>query len=130
VFLAEDDVEMRRMLADTLRRDGHLVLEQANGSALLSDLVGIFESQGACGVSSVVVTDLRMPGGDGLSLLRAVAQHAWCPPVILITAYGDAKVHEEARRLGAAAILDKPFDLSELRLVISRAVHPALSRDA
>jgi CheY-like chemotaxis protein len=124
VFLAEDDVEMRRMLADALRRDGHVVLEAENGAALLSDLLRAFLGKRGPRARSVVVSDVRMPGGDGLAFLRAVAQYSWCPPVILITAFGDPAVHQEALSLGAAAVLDKPFDLADLRLVVACAARP------
>jgi DNA-binding response OmpR family regulator len=119
VFLAEDDVEMRRMVAAALRHDGHHVLEADTGEALLIEVTRAFSSPSPKNVVSVVVSDIRMPGRDGLSVLRALRVHEWCPPVIMITGFGDADVHEEACRLGAAAVLDKPFDLAELRIALA-----------
>lgn len=113
-------MELRRLMAGALRRDGHLVLEAADGSALLLDLdVAYLLSEPAdVKLASVIITDVRMPGRDGLSILRSMKEHPFCPPVVLITAFGDAEVHEEARRLGAFAVLDKPFDLESLRSTV------------
>jgi CheY-like chemotaxis protein len=120
VFLAEDDGEMRRMVAAALRHDGHLVLEADTGDGLLIDVTRAFLNPGPRSVASVVISDVRMPGRDGLAVLRALRVHDWCPPIIIITAFGDAEVHEEARRLGAVAVLDKPFDLADLRIELAR----------
>jgi DNA-binding response OmpR family regulator len=120
VFLAEDDVEMRRMVAGALRHDGHLVLEADTGDGLLIDVTRAFLNPNPSSVASVVISDVRMPGRDGLSVLRELRVHDWCPPVIMITAFGDSEIHEEARRLGAVAVLDKPFDLADLRIELAR----------
>src|SRR4051794_6727844 len=92
VFLAEDDVEMRRMVAAALRHDGHQVLEADTGEGLLLEVTRAFLNQGPRNAESVVISDVRMPGRDGLSVLRELRGHDWCPPVIMITAFGDAEV--------------------------------------
>lgn len=119
VFLAEDDREMRRMLATALRNDGHFVLEAQDGAALLLDLGHVFGGPEPDGGASVVVADIRMPGRDGLAILRSLRANSWCPPFILITAYGDRELHAEARELGAHAVFDKPFDLQVLRAKVN-----------
>lgn len=124
VFVADDDREMRRMIAESLRRDGHFVLEASDGGALWLDLGHAFYGAAPDGQGSVIVSDVRMPGHDGLEILRRMRAHPWCPPFILITAFGDPALHQEALRLGAHVVLDKPFDLSALRsavLELSRA---------
>jgi CheY-like chemotaxis protein len=114
VFLAEDDAQMRRMIAEALRRHGHSVLEAADGPALLSDLARVFWGPGTDAEDSVIVSDARMPGRGGLAILRGIRQFAWCPPFVLITAFGDEETHQEAARLGVVRVLDKPFDLDDL----------------
>jgi CheY-like chemotaxis protein len=121
VFLAEDDVEMRRLIATALRRDGHFVLEAPDGLGLLMDLGHAFwGDQEDRGIRSVIISDIRMPGRDGLEILRGICRMHWCPPVILITAFGDRGLHAHAAALGAHAVLDKPFDLAALRDLVAR----------
>jgi CheY-like chemotaxis protein len=120
VFLADDDSEMRRLIAVALRRDGHFVLESQDGAALLLDLGHAFWGDEPDLRGSVIISDLYMPARDGLAILRGIRRHAWCPPFILMTAFGDDLVHEEARRLGVHAVFDKPFELQALRLAVEQ----------
>ena len=62
----------------------------------------------------VIVSDIRMPGVTGLSVLAGLRGIEGTPPIILISAFGDEETHAEARELGAAALLDKPFEMSDL----------------
>lgn len=123
VFLADDDREMRRMIAMALRRDGHYVLESQSGAALLLDLGHVFLGPSPDTANSVIISDVRMPDRDGLAILRSMRQYPWCPPFILITAFGDPGLHAEAQRAGAHAVFDKPFDLQVLRATVSRIGH-------
>jgi DNA-binding NtrC family response regulator len=68
----------------------------------------------------VVVTDLRMPGVDGLGVLRAARARPVPPAVVLVTAYGTAESAVEAMKAGAADYVTKPFSMDELRLRVSR----------
>jgi two-component system, response regulator, stage 0 sporulation protein F len=120
VFLAEDDAEMRSMIASALRRDGHFVLEARDGPALLLELGHAYWGDLPDPTPTVVISDLRMPGRDGLTILRGLRQHAWCPAFILITGFGDEAIHREAANLGAHAVFDKPFDLDQLRAAVTR----------
>jgi two-component system response regulator FixJ len=52
---------------------------------------------------------------DGLTVLRAFRAKGYRPPFILMTAFGDREIHVEASRLGAVAVVDKPFDFDALR---------------
>jgi two-component system, response regulator, stage 0 sporulation protein F len=120
VFLAEDDAAMRQMIASALRRDGHFVLEARDGPGLLLEIGHAYWGDLPDSTPTVVISDLRMPGRDGLSILRGLRQHVWCPPFILITGFGDRSIHDEAARLGAHAVFDKPFDLDQLRAAVRR----------
>jgi CheY-like chemotaxis protein len=120
VFLADDDGETRRLIALALRRDGHFVLESPDGAALLLDLGHAFWGDDPDTRGSVIISDMYMPARDGLAILRGIRRHAWCPPFILMTAFGDRLVHEEARRLGVHAVFDKPFELQALRLAVEQ----------
>ncbi len=120
VFLAEDDAEMRRLIASALRRDGHFVLEAHDGAGLLLELGHAYWGDLPDVTPTVVISDLRMPGRDGLAILRGLRRFAWCPPFILITGFGDDSIHQEAARLGAGAVFDKPFDIDKLRAAVAR----------
>jgi len=129
ILLVEDDQELRRMLASALRRDGFAVEEAANGDAALDWLdagvrVGNLER-----LPDLIVSDIRLPYFSGLEILESLEPARARVPVILITGFPDEETHARARALGAECVLEKPFDLGQLRA----AVHLALrtnGRDA
>ncbi|NQV22727.1 MAG: response regulator [Rhodopirellula sp.] len=112
IVVAEDDDEMRSLVALTLRQDGYEVVECSNGIELLAELRKPSESGDV--VIDLVVSDVHMPGISGLAVLQGLAQGNKSPRMILITAFGDSETHVEAQRLGAVACLDKPFDMEVL----------------
>jgi DNA-binding NtrC family response regulator len=123
--LAEDDAAMRALLARTLRRAGFDVVEARSGHETLETL-----SQGLISEPPIwfdlIISDVRMPGYDGLNILASIRQTPIQVPVILITAFGTAATHATAARLGAFAILDKPFDLDDLIALVRSAMSPQL----
>lgn len=120
VLVAEDDPDMRRMVATLLRMAGHHVIEAADGADLLARL-----DPGGDGASpepvDVIVSDIDMPQLSGLDLLAALRCSRWNTPVVLVTAYGDQETRAEARELGASAFLDKPLDPEALRRAVATA---------
>jgi DNA-binding response OmpR family regulator len=125
ILLAEDDPDLRALLASELRKDGYIVEEARTGYDLL-ELLGTLTLRNE--VCDLLITDIRMPGLTGLSIAEAlrhgVTRGTSGTPIILITAFGDDAIHAEAKRLGAA-IFDKPFDLDDLRSCIRTMVNPA-----
>jgi FixJ family two-component response regulator len=63
-----------------------------------------------------------MPGLTGLEVLAGLRKRDQSTPVILITAFGDEQTHAEAKRLGATAVIDKPFDTADLLTAVRRAL--------
>lgn len=122
VLLAEDDDDVRDAIATSLRQEGHEVVEVASGDSVKSYIEQCVVSDAVCPRVHVLVTDLRMPGMNGLSLLSYIQQLGWDLPTIVITAFGDEETRELAQRFGAHAILDKPIEPDEL----GRAVRGAL----
>jgi CheY-like chemotaxis protein len=118
ILLAEDDREMRELLAATLRADGYEVIESSNGFDMLQE-IEILLFSGEAVPMDLIVSDERMPGMLGLEALAHVRQAEWPTPFILITGFGDRETHAEADRLGASAVFDKPFDLDDLRWKIN-----------
>lgn len=115
VLLAEDDGELRRFLAEVLRKRGYQVTEAASGDGLLDRLWE--RSREWEPEFDLIVSDVRMPGFTGIEILDGLRDEyepsIGRTPVIFITAFGDEEVHQEADRLGAL-IFDKPFDVDEL----------------
>jgi DNA-binding response OmpR family regulator len=121
VLVAEDNTEMRRLIASTLRAHGYDVTEVRDGMELLDCVEGAVRA-GALGRYAAVVSDVRMPWLSGMDVLAVLHTAAWRTPVILITAFGDEETHAEGRELGAAAILDKPFEMDALTGVLARVL--------
>ena len=119
VFLADDDDDLRTLLASSLGEDGYDVVQARDGAELL-ELLGE-----AAAIPwrrpDVIVTDLKMPLYSGLGVLAALKQSAWNVPVIVITARTDARTITDALRLGATAVLRKPFSVTDLRAAILSA---------
>lgn len=119
VLLAEDDPEMRCILGRVLRGFGWRVWEVADGEEMLEFLAVGNGEGGRRKLPDLIVSDIRMPGLSGLQVLESLRRTCWATPVLLITAFGDRDTHAEARRLGAAAVLDKPFSLHEFRAALA-----------
>ncbi len=114
VLVVDDETVQRDIICDVLENDGYTTV-QAEGvrSAVAALEAGRFD---------LVVTDLKMPDGDGLELLHHASRI--CPEVavIVMTAYGSISNAVAAMKQGAADYLTKPFDKSELLLVVRKAV--------
>ena len=122
LLLAEDDVELRSLIATSLREDGFEVVEVADGNALVDRLADAMAADGSLDGFDLVVSDIRMPGFSALEVMTGMRRMLFRTPVVLITAFGDAKTHERARRLGAARVFDKPFDVDELCAAVTELV--------
>ncbi len=116
IFLAEDDDDMRTLIATSLQADGYEVIEAKDGAELLDLLAGA--SSSPMQRPDIIVSDVLMPGYSGLGVLAALHKSAWKVPVILITARRDESVVADAMRLGASAVVHKPFDIDDLRTAI------------
>lgn len=115
VLLAEDDEEMRSLLAEELRRDGYEVLEARDGVEMELRLKSVRH----CPLKApdVIVMDVKMPGHSGLEILSALRQAQWTTPVVLITGFPEDGVVEQAKEL-QAEVLGKPFDIDALRVAV------------
>jgi len=112
VLIAEDDSELRELLALVLEHAGYKVCQCSNGEQLLAQL----NQQPAF---DLVISDIRMPGLNGLEVLAQRNKKMPQPPFICMTAFGDEQTHRKARHLGAVATIDKPFDLDELMELVA-----------
>ncbi len=115
VLIVDDELLKRSVLEDELSAAGFGVATAANPLEAASVLEGrSFD---------VVVTDLRMPGQDGLSFLRGLKSHRPEQAVIVMTAYGSVDTAVEAMKLGAFDYLQKPFTTEELLLKLDKLLN-------
>ena len=115
ILVADDEQNLRRVLVALLRRDGHEVLQAANGLEAIERLTDV----------DVVITDLRMPGADGMEVLRTASKNHPHIPVIMITAYGSVGQAVEAIKAGAFDYIEKPFEQDSIRAIITKAIGQA-----
>jgi two-component system response regulator HydG len=114
VLVVDDQRNMRATTAIVLRAAGHAVEEAEDGAAALRRV--------QAETYDVVLTDLRMPGVDGMDVLREARRLAPETQVIVMTAYGTVESAVEAMRLGACDVLAKPFREDELLVRVSKAL--------
>ncbi|WGV18406.1 sigma-54-dependent transcriptional regulator [Fuscovulum ytuae] len=113
IFLVDDEPEMRASTAQALDLAGFAVEEFA-AAERVTDLVSF-------GLPGVVLTDIRMPGMDGLSLMNRIHEIDRDIPVILVTGHGDVQLAVRAMREGAYDFVEKPFSAGQLTEIIARA---------
>jgi FixJ family two-component response regulator len=101
VVVVEDDSGLREALGRVLSAGGFHVSTFASAETLLA--AGLPPETGCC------VFDIRLPKMSGLELYRTLSARGAAPPVIFMTAFDEPSVRDEARRLGAAGYLIKPF---------------------
>jgi len=115
IVLADDELNLRKVLGAILLRDGYEVLEARDGEEALK-LVG--DNPGI----AALITDLRMPRLDGMGLLRRIVAEHPDVPVIMITAHGSVDSAVEAVKLGAFDYLEKPFEQTQIQQVVAKAL--------
>jgi two-component system, NtrC family, response regulator AtoC len=113
VLIVDDEVNIRRVLAAMLKREGYEVTTAADGEQALAALQKT--------PVHVVVTDLVMPRLGGMELLRRVSQEFQDVPVIVITAHGSVDSAVAALKAGAFDYITKPFEQEDLKKVIAKA---------
>jgi two-component system response regulator AtoC len=117
VLIVDDDLAILKVLSSQLAQAGILTFEAQSGEQALA----LLDSQAV----DVVVTDLRMPGMDGMALLGRVSRSWPEVPVIVLTAYGSIQLAVETMKSGAADFIVKPFDRDEVLFVIRKALASA-----
>ncbi len=122
ILVADDDPDIRAELSAALAEDGCLVIEARDGYELL----GLLAASAGAGVGQptydAIVTDIMMPGFSGLDVLTAVRRHIIGGPVVVVTAFGDAKTCRAGVALGTVSVLKKPFDLDDIRTTLALAL--------
>jgi len=113
IFVVDDEPSVRYALTRAFELE-YRVIEAASVTEARERL--------SASVPDVILLDYNLAGEDGMSLLRDIASDSNAPSVIMITAHGSERLAVEAMKAGAYDYLAKPYELDELRLVVSRAV--------
>lgn len=114
ILVVDDEPDLLTLYELSLLREGH----QVATAATVLEARRLLEAQGF----DLLITDMRLPDGDGLQLLRELAQQRRSERSIMITAYGSAETAVEALKCGAFDYLTKPVDLKQLRSVVRAAL--------
>jgi DNA-binding NtrC family response regulator len=113
VLVVDDEALVRWAIGQTLDPHRYAITEAADATSAVRALREDTAPQ-------VVLLDLQLPDCNDLRLLEIVRRLAPAATVILMTAFGSPELRAAALRLGAACVLDKPFDLEQLVRVVSR----------
>jgi DNA-binding NtrC family response regulator len=114
VLVVDDEASMRELLGIMLRKEGFDVVAAQSRSEAAKAL--------AARTVDLVITDVKLPDGDGIEILRHVKAAAPETIVIVMTAFGSTESAVAAMKLGAHDYLIKPFDIEELRIVVRNAL--------
>jgi two-component system response regulator (stage 0 sporulation protein F) len=106
ILIVDDQKGIRRLLEEVFREPGYKVLTAADG----------MEALARCRKKKpdLVLLDVKMPGMDGLEVLRIIVRDYPGVSVLMMTAYGELQIIDEALNLGARGYINKPFDVLEL----------------
>ncbi len=111
ILVVDDDPAVLACYGRLLHRAGHVVETAPGGESALTRL-------GGDSPFDVVILDYRMPGMDGMELLRRIRRLGHAPEVILVSAYVTDEVRASAACMGVRTILEKPVDIEQLRRAI------------
>lgn len=114
VLVVDDHATARESVADVLRHVGHEATACSSGAEALSVL--------RRGSFDVVVTDLQMPGMNGLELIREIERRRFGAQAVMVTAHASVETAVEAMRHGAFDYLEKPYDVDRLEATVARAL--------
>jgi DNA-binding NtrC family response regulator len=113
VAIVDDEKDMRLSISQWLSLSGYDTETFANAEEALSTIGPDYPG--------IVITDIRMPGMDGLALLKKLMGSDSALPVMMITGHGDVSIAVQAMRLGAFDFLEKPFDPDNMTAIVRKA---------
>ncbi len=110
ILIVDDQYGIRILLTEVLQKEGYTTFQAANGF----QAIDITKEQ----APDLVLLDMKIPGMDGIEILKRLKQHDKTIKVIIMTAYGELDMIQEAKDLGALTHFAKPFDIDEIRKVV------------
>src|SRR5438270_7809086 len=119
ILIVEDEDKLRRVLQLQLKSLGYDIEEASTAEQ------GLIAAANA----DLIITDLRLPGMDGIAFIKELQAQGIQAPVIVMTAHGSVDVAVEAMKLGAADFLQKPFSLDHLSAIVQKVMAVQSLRD-
>ncbi|WP_280770492.1 response regulator [Salipaludibacillus daqingensis] len=107
LLIVDDQFGIRVLLKEVFEKDGYETFDASNGNQALK----IIKEENP----DLVLLDMKIPGMDGLEILQEIRNRKLETNVIMMTAYGELEMINEAKKLGAKAHFAKPFDIDEVR---------------
>ncbi len=115
ILIVDDQFGIRVLLNEIFKKDGYETFQAASGLQAL-EIVGKDRPD-------LVILDMKIPGMDGIEILRRLKKYDSSIQVIMMTAYGELDMINEAMSLGAITHFVKPFDIDEVRDVIKNQLY-------
>lgn len=112
VLIVDDQFGIRTLLNEVLSKEGYKIYQAANGLQALN-----VTKQHA---PDLVLLDMKIPGMDGLEILKKMKEIDPDIKVLIMTAYGEMDLIEKTKKLGALAHFSKPFDIEEIRSAVKK----------
>ena len=122
ILVIDDQPGIRRLLMEVLTEEGYAVHTAANGYEGIQKVNEL--------KPHLILMDMKMPGMDGIETLRELKRMNQADKVIMMTAYGELELVNQAKELGAYAYITKPFDIIALCTIISNQPASAGADDA
>lgn len=117
ILVIDDQPGIRRLLMEVLTEEGYTVHTAANGYEGIQKVNEL--------APNLILMDMKMPGMDGIETLRELKRVNQADKVIMMTAYGELELVNQAKELGAYAYITKPFDIVALCTIISNQLTSA-----
>ncbi|KIL44012.1 chemotaxis protein CheY [Jeotgalibacillus alimentarius] len=109
ILIVDDQFGIRILLNEILEKEGYQTFQAANGPEALTLLKE---------APDLVLLDMKIPGMDGIEILRKMKEKEPDIKVIIMTAYGELGMIQEAEALGALTHITKPFDIQDIRNLV------------
>lgn len=112
LLIVDDQLGIRTLLHEVFQKEGYATFQAENGMTALK----IVKQQNP----DLVLLDMKIPGMDGLEILKAIRKTSQTMKVIMMTAYGELDMISEASNLGVLKHFSKPFDIDELKEEVNK----------
>jgi len=114
ILIVDDQFGIRILLNEVLQKEGYTTFQAANGPQALE----IAKEH----APDLVLLDMKIPGMDGIEILRRMKEYDKSIAVIIMTAYGELDMIQQAKDLGAITHFAKPFDIDDIRSIVKKYV--------
>ncbi len=119
ILIADDEAALLKTMAFTLKRKGFEAITFENGQSAYNEIKEAFQDNK---LYNLIITDIQMPGLNGLVLIKKIRESGITTPILAITGFGNKKMVLELMRAGCNDYLDKPFSMNEFINRISKLI--------